>query len=344
MPTLQDVAKRAGVSTATVSKVLSNTPYFTEETRLKVMQAVQELGYVPNIAARALAAGKTHIIAVVFPYVFDTIFKDPVVLLILESIEEACNQRGYNILLSTPRLQGHTPDEQYQQLIQSGYIEGVIALDNVPDASVLDIVHDRHIAAVTIGYHPSPYYVYSDDYSGGHQQMAYCLELGHRHIGIITVDADLNFSIQRRHEGMRDAAAAVGVDFDRLPQATGDFSSDSGRRGARTLLTDHPELTALLCLNDRMAIGAMRQAQEMGRTIPDDLTVLGYDNIPTAEMVIPGLTTIDQQATKSGSEAARMLFEILDNAQPESVEIPTRLVIRQSSQALDANPMNPEGR
>ena len=94
MPTLQDVAKRAGVSAATVSKVLSNTPYFTEETRGKVLQAVEELEYIPNLAARALAAGRTQIIAVVFPYLYDPIFKDPLVMKILEGIESECTQEG----------------------------------------------------------------------------------------------------------------------------------------------------------------------------------------------------------------------------------------------------------
>ncbi|MBN8618508.1 MAG: LacI family DNA-binding transcriptional regulator, partial [Anaerolineae bacterium] len=107
MPTLQDVAQKAGVSTATVSKVLSNTPYVSETTRLKVMEAVNELGYTPNLAARGLSSGKTHIIAVVFPYMYEAFFTDPLVLLILQGIEGECTQRGYNILLSTPRLRAN---------------------------------------------------------------------------------------------------------------------------------------------------------------------------------------------------------------------------------------------
>src|SRR5215207_9299732 len=103
MPTLQDVAKKAGVSTATVSKVLSNTPYVSDATKAKVLEAVEALGYRPNLAARALSSGKTHIIAVVFPYIFDAIFKDPLVMAILEGVESVCTEQHYNILLSTPR-------------------------------------------------------------------------------------------------------------------------------------------------------------------------------------------------------------------------------------------------
>lgn len=331
MPTLQDVAKRAGVSTATVSKVLSNTPYFTEKTRLKVMQAVEELGYLPNLAARALSTGKTQIVAVVFPYIYDAIFTDPLVLRILEGIETESTQRGYNLLLSTPRLTEGRPDEHYMQLIQSGYIDGILALDNVPLASVLEPVNKKGIPCVAIGYHPTAYYVRSNDYSGGLQLMEHILGQGHRHIGIISVSKQMNFSVNRRMQGLEDAAAAAGVDFSSLPIVNGDFSTSSGADGAEHLLSNFPELTALICLNDRMAMGAIQKARELGRSIPDDLAVVGYDDIPTAATFSPSLTTITQQAPELGRAAAYMLFEVLDKKTPAPIELETHLIIRQSS-------------
>ena len=153
MPTLEDVAKRAGVSTATVSKVLSNTPYFTEKTRSKVMRAVAELGYIPNLAARALSSGKTGIIAVVFPFVYEAIFTDPLVMYILQGIEAVCAQQGYNLLLSTPRLAENEIDVTYLQLVQSGYLDGVIAIDNHPQVSALTAVRAKGTPAVSMGYH-----------------------------------------------------------------------------------------------------------------------------------------------------------------------------------------------
>jgi LacI family repressor for deo operon, udp, cdd, tsx, nupC, and nupG len=178
MATLEDVAKKAGVSTATVSKVLSNTPYFTEATRIKVMQAVDEIGYMPHLAARALSSGKTNIIAVVFPYVFDTIFTDPLVLRMLEGIEAECTPRGYNILLSTPRLSEHGPDQHYQQLLQSRYIEGIIALDNVPITSVIAPAEALNIPAVAIGNYATQKRVQSDDFSGFIQLFDHIVSLG----------------------------------------------------------------------------------------------------------------------------------------------------------------------
>ncbi len=332
MPTLEDVARRAGVSTATVSKVLSNTPYFTETTRQKVTQAVAELGYIPHLAARALAAGKTCIVAVVFPYVYDAIFADPLVLAILEGIEAECSQQGYNILLSTPRLtRDDSIDEHYLRLIQSGYIDGAITLDNVPFASVLDPIHKKGIPVVNIGYHPTDYYIRSDDYGGGRLLMDHVLDLGHRAIGIIGIPHDLNFTTTYRIDGLRDAANARGIDFDALPNVEGDFSIASGAACAACLLEKHSDITAIICLNDRMAMGAIQQMRRFNRFIPEDISVVGYDGIAMADFFDPPLTTVSQQAPALGRAAARMLFDVLNRKSPDPLVFPVELIARQSS-------------
>lgn len=331
MPTLEDVARHAGVSTATVSKVLSNTPYFTPATREKVMRAVREIGYIPNLAARALSSGKTHIIAIVFPYVFDTILTDPLVLNIVEGIEAECSARGYSMLLSTPRMSEEGADQNYIQLVQSGYLDGLIALDNWPVASALEEARRRSVPSVAIGYHEHEYYVRSDDFAGGYALMQHLHALGHTRIGIISVPEASHFSIQRRLDGLRQAAADLALDFAAMPECDGDFSTPSGAACAGQLLVDYPDLTALICLNDRMAIGAIQQAQALGRRVPDDLTVVGYDDLPLAALVTPALTTVTQHARELGQAAAQMLFAVLSGEQPEPVELPTKLVIRQSS-------------
>ena len=331
MPTLRDVAKRAGVSTATVSKVLSNTPYFTEATRQKVEQAIRELGYSPNLPARALASGKTEIIAVVFPFVNDPLFTDPFVLHMLQGIEAACHERGYNLLLSTPRLSADGPDDQYFRLLQSRYLDGVIALDNVPLVSVLDPARAQGIPCVAIGYHPAGHYVRTDDYGGGLQGMQHLIQLGHRHIGIISVAQTLNFAVNYRLDGMRAASETHGLDYDALPVAEGDFSVSGGAAQAARLLEHHPHLTALICLNDRMAMGAVQYLHALGKRVPEDVSVIGYDDIPAAAISTPPLTTIDNQAPILGQSAARLLFDLLDGQQVQSMVLPTQLVARAST-------------
>lgn len=332
MPTLQDVARHAGVSTATVSKVLSNTPYFTEETRQKVMQAVQALGYRPNLLARALSSGKTHTLAIAFPYIYDAIFKDPLVMHILEGVEAVCTQNHYNILLNTPHLTPDGPDEHYQRLVQSGFIEGIITIDNIRLSSVTALAVQNNIPAVTLGYHQGDYIVRSDDFCGGQILMDYLLSLGHRRIGVISI-APGNFAIEGREAGMRDVAKNAGIDH--LPVALGDFSTTSGYNAAQDLHTTYPDLTAIACLNDRMAIGALRYFQNAGLNVPRDVSVTGYDNIAISGITNPPLTTIDQQPGKLGETAAQMLLSILkgDQATPSSVVLQPQLLVRGSCSA-----------
>lgn len=331
MPTLQDVAKRAGVSIATVSKVLSNTPYFTEETRDRVMLAVRELGYMPNLAARALSSGKTHIIAVVFPYVYDAIFKDPLVMQVLEGIESVTSERGYNILLSTPRLTSDGPDDNYQQLIHSGYIEGLIAIDNVPLASVGKTAIERSIPSVVLGYAPARYSVRSDDHSGGEQLVRHVVDLGHQRVGVISVPETMNYAINERMSGVRAALGAANIDLHDRDTAYSDFSSEGGYHACAELNVRERGMTAIICLNDRAAFGAIQYLKEQGMRVPEDVSVVGYDNIAASSIFTPHLTTIDQKASAQGQYATQMLFDILNGQSPDPVVVPVELITRSST-------------
>lgn len=337
MPTLQDVAQRAGVSTATVSKVLSNTPYFTDETREKVMKAVRELGYIPNLAARALSSGRTHIITVVFPYIYDTIFKDPLVMNIIEGIEAVCSDAGYNLLLSAPRLTAEEPDENYHKLVRSGYIDGLIAIDNVPSVSVAATARQHQIPTVVIGHHKAEFFVRSDERSGGEQIMRHVLELGHRRIGVITVPQDMNLAINERVAGLRSVMEQHNLDFNALPLTYGNFSATSGAAAAAELIANHPDLTTLLCINDRMALGAIQKLRELGKRIPEDVSVIGYDNIAIARLASPTLTTVDQKPVQLGTHAARMMMDMLNGISPESAVLPVELIIRESTAAPNSS-------
>jgi len=330
MPTLQDVAKRAGVSTATVSKVLSNTPYVSDKTRAKVMQAIHELGYRPNLAARALSSGKTNIIAVVFPYIYDAIFKDPLVMNILEGVENICRKQHYALLLSTPRLHTDGIDENYVQLLQSGYVDGVIVIDNVESISFAAEAHKMNIPCVVLGYHEASYSVRSNDEAGGYLMMRQVLQCSHEHIGFITVPGEMNIAIAHRLRGIKRALAESKLEFERLALVQSDFSVDGGTQAAQQLLRMQPDLTAIVSLNDRMAIGAMRYLQDIHKRVPDDISVTGYDNIASSVVSNPPLTTIDQRAVMLGQKATRLLFAVLEGHKPSSVVLSPELVKRDS--------------
>lgn len=332
MPTLQDVAKKAGVSTATVSKVLSNTPYFTEETREKVMKAVDDLGYVPNLAGRALSSGKTNIIGIVFPYIYDAIFKDPLVMQIIEGIESVTQGNNYNLLLSTPRISADGPDIAFQQLIRSRYVDGIIAIDSIPLFSVAQFAMHHNIPTVVIGNTPeATYFVRSDDIAGGEALASHVVDLGHRDIGVISVPDNMNYAVNDRMQGVIQSFQQHGIQFDDTRFEESDFSTSGGANAVKNLLVRHQTITAIICLNDRMAIGAIRQLRKDGYRVPDDITVVGYDNIAISAVINPSLTTIDQHAMKMGQEAAEMLFKILNGQAVESKLLPIELIVRSSS-------------
>lgn len=330
MPTLQDVAQKAGVSTATVSKVLSNTPYFSDATRDKVMQAVAEVGYIPNLAARALTTGKTNIIGVVFPYIYETIFEDVMIMSMLKGIEAECRKRNHNILLSTPHVDG-TIDMQFQMLVQSGYFDGMISLDSIQQTSFSEFAHENGLPSVVIGYHESPYFVRCDDFAGGRDLMNHVVAMGHRDIGVITVPEHANIGVDERMRGILEGYESVDILADTLPVTYGNYSIESGRCATKKLLAAAPNLTALVSINDRMALGAIQYIQSIGKHVPEDISVVGFDNIELSELVSPSITTVDQRASEQGQIAAQMLFDVLDEKSPESVVLETRLILRDSS-------------
>lgn len=336
MPTLQDVAKKAGVSTATVSKVLSNTPYVSEATRDKVLDAVSTLGYRPNLAARALSSGKTTIIAVVFPHIYDTIFKDPLVMRVLEGVETVLTDQGYNILLSMPRLSHDASatqaDEHFVRLVQSGYIEGLIAIDNVEAFSFAAFAETHNIPAVILGHHAGDYTVCSNNVLGGKLLMEQVLADGHRHIGVISVAPETNLAIQERMHGIKDVYQHSGLDTPLLIVES-DFSSQGGASAVAELLAKAPYLTAIIAMNDRMAIGALSGLQALGKRVPEDISVIGYDNIPLAGVAQPQLTTIDQKPVDLGKAAANLLLKRLHGETPTNVVIDPELIKRESLSA-----------
>ncbi len=336
MPTLQDVARLAGCSTATVSKVLSNTPYVSEETRARVLEAVRQLNYRPNLAGRALSRGRTHIIGVVFPYVYDHIFRDPLVLAIVEGIESVLTQQDYSILLSTPRMASAAGDPMFEQLLRSGYLDGMIAIDSVPESNVAALATAYRVPLVVLGYHDSPYQVHCDDYAGGQLMMNYLLSLGHRRIGIIRIPQAKNIAVDERWRGICDALHAAGIDPASLPTAEGDYSTRSGAAATAQLLERAPDLTAIASLNDRMAIGALQTLHALGRAVPDEISVIGYDNLTLSEMTSPPLTTVSQHASTLGERSAQMLLQVLHNQQPSIAVIAPTLRERASCAPLRA--------
>ncbi len=333
MITLRDVAQRAQVSVSTASRILSNSPKekFAESTQLKVLRASMELGYRPNFAARALASGKSRIIAAVFPRIYDSPFTALASLQILSGIEEFCSHNGYHVLISSPSMVNGKVDNNFTDLLASGYPDGIIIDGHFNVDPIMNVLNELALPTVVLGYHPHPFYLRSDNFLGGSLLMQHLLEQGHRSIGIVGIPHGMSPAADQRVQGIKATLSDAGLNFADLPRVDGTYSGDSGAMAAAQLMTQHPHLTALIALNDRMAIGAIRQLQEMNYCVPDEVSVVGYDDLPQSRDSHPALTTINQQLADWGSLAMTMLLELLEGREPEPVVLPPRLMIRKST-------------
>jgi DNA-binding LacI/PurR family transcriptional regulator len=338
MANIYDVARRAKVSTATVSKVLSNTPYVSLETRQRVLEAVRELGYIPSLAARSLTGNRTFVIGLAIPYDPDYLFDDPFLLQIIRGVEEVANDRDYNLLFSTARQAD--PQSAYTRLLRSGYVDGVITLETFIGSEPSRKLEESGFARVTIGYPVQTAgdnrrvanAIHSDDYSGALEATRHLLALGHRRIAIINGPAHFMMAMEERLQGYRDGLAEYRLEIEPALMTNGDFTVESGYLAARTLLQLSPRPSAIFSFNDRMALGALRYARELGLNIPGDLSVVGFDDV-VALAADPPLTTVHQSGVEMGKMAAQKLFGLINNEiEPfDQIILPIEFIIRGST-------------
>jgi DNA-binding LacI/PurR family transcriptional regulator len=321
------------VSISTASRILSNSTSekYSEATQARVLRASLELGYRPNFAARALVSGKTHIIAAVFPRVYDTPFTALASLQILSGIEDFCSENGYHALLSSPRIFDGVVDSSFADMLAGGYPDGIIIDGNFHIEHIMKVIERFNLPTIVIGYYEYPYYLRSDNFMGGSLLMAHVIELGHTQIGIIGLPDGVSPTADERLKGLHAQAAEAGLDFDVLPRVDGTFSAESGGAAVAALLKINPNLTAIIALNDRMAMGAVRQLQKMGYAVPEGISVVGYDDLPQSGEFHPPLTTINQQLSAWGRLTMTMLVKLMAGEQPEPIVLQPRLVVRKSS-------------
>lgn len=333
MATIDEVAVRAGVARGTVSKVLAGTYYVSAQTREKVLRAAEELSYRPNLAARALSKGRTFVVGLLIPYDPDQLFADPHLLDIIRGVEAAANERDYNVLLSTAH-RPYDPKSAYTRVLRSNYVDGMVVIEGVNMAAIAEQLEQQQSPWVISGY-PVPgstaYCVHADDAGITAALAQHLLALGHDRIGVISAEPRPG-AFDERLRGFRAALEAVGVGFDPARLVYGDMSVESGYAAAQQLLTQADRPTAIWALNDRMALGAMQWAREHGVRIPTDLSIAGFDDIPSAALSDPPLTTVRLPSYREGQEAIALLFRLLEGsaAQP-AVLVPTNVITRGST-------------
>jgi len=337
--TITQVARAAGVSTQTVSRVINERPDVAPETRLRVQGVIEQLDYRPNILARSLIHRRSHTIGVV---AMASGFYGPSTTLV--GIEKITRNLGYSLLLD---FMHHPESDDIDRIITrllSHQVDGILW-------AVPEIGNNRDWLARKGAYLPIPVIYLSmqpmhavpvaaiDNFLGGHLATEHLLTQGYRQIGIITGPLDW-WESRQRLDGWRKALVEAGCPPEAPQIVIGDWSAASGAAGIHTLWQQFPELDAVFACNDQIALGALQAAHRIGKRIPQDLAIVGFDNLPESQFFWPALTTIDQPLVELGGCAVEALVRLISaehsgehGVEAESILLLPRLVVRDSTSA-----------
>jgi DNA-binding LacI/PurR family transcriptional regulator len=302
-PVMSDVAQLAGVSHQTVSRVINGSPQVRAGTRQRVLAAMQELGYRPNAVARALVTGRSQTLGVVS---FDTTLYGPAST--LYGIERAAHEAGYFIVVASLKVLNRASVLDGVDRLRRQGVDGILVIAPQQDAveALLHVPRDIPLLAVVAGPDGLPV-VGVDQVTGAARATRHLIDLGHRAVWHLAGPSDF-VEAQERVAGWRLATDAAGLDPP--PPLFGDWSARSGYDLGRRLATD-PEVTAIFVANDQMALGVLRAMHEAGRNVPDQVSVVGFDDVPEAPYFIPPLTTVRQDFDEMGSLGVRLLLRIM---------------------------------
>lgn len=326
MATMRDVAERAGVSLSTVSHVINETRYVSAVVRQRVLDAMEALEYRPNELARSLRRGQTNTIGLILPDSSNPYFAE-----IGQAIEVTAFARGYNVILCNTS-NDLTREELYVDVLRNKQVDGIIFVASGDRSeSVRELLRsnypvvlvDRSLKGVELDA------VLVNNYDGGCQAIQHLIDLGHTRIGCVTGPHNLTPSAERI-TGYRDTLESNGLPYDEALIMPGDFRPNSGYQAATTLLQSDDPPTGIFACNDLMALGVMRAATTLGLRVPDDLSIVGFDNIELASYSIPPLTTVSQPTNEMGRTGVQMLIHRIETNEdpPGSAVLQPELVIR----------------
>lgn len=328
-PTLIEVAKLAGVSIGTVSRVINNAPHVSRKARHVVERAIEELGYVPNLAARSLASQRSGAVVLAIssddPALFANLFFAQVISGVNAVIEES-DLELMLVLAASERGRG-----RLAKILQSRAAAGVMLLalrendplSKIAEESGVPVVHGGR----SLGATPE-WYVDADNRGGARQAVEYLISTGRSRIATITGPQDMHAGVAR-YVGYREAVALAGLSDRRVVHS--DFTEQGGRAAMAQLLEEHPDLDAVMVASDIMAAGALVLLKERGIDVPEEVAVVGFNDIVSAQYTQPALTTIRQPIEALGREMTRMLLALMRDERPTSLILPTELVIRDSA-------------
>lgn len=335
MPTIVDVARLAGVSTATVSNAFSGRRPVAPETRDRVQAVAKRLGYRPNHVAASMVTGRTRTIGVVVPDISNPFFSE-----LVRAAENAAGSRGYMTLVASSELDAALED-RYVDVMHDKRVDALLylpgtgrlpaGLGGILAADTPLVVLDEALPSAPAGAS----IITTDNERGGEIVARHLLDLGHRHIGVIGGPRSLPTSRQRL-AGFRRGLRRAGIPLERSrARHAAAYTRADGAEAARRLLAQDARITALFCANDLIALGALEAARGIRRAVPGDLSIAGFDDIFVSELVSPSLTTVRQPIGRLGKEAAELAIDLIEGRAtgPQRQLLPVELVVRESTGA-----------
>lgn len=330
---IKDIAEAAGVSHSTVSRALGDSPLVKAETKARIQRLAQEMGYSPDAIARSLVTQRTHTVGVVV-----TTITDPFVAEVVQGVEDMAQANDYSVILASSASE---PQRELAsvEMLRAKRVDTVIVTSSRVGALYLEHLERIGVPVVLVNNHnqQSGRYTFSvsvDNQHGGHLATAHLTQRGHRRIGYVSGPADHSDDAERL-AGYRRALVEAGISFDPALVVPGNGRLDGGERALRALADLAESPTAVFCYNDMTAIGLMSAARRIGLSVPQDLAVVGFDDIPLAAHVFPTLTTVAQPQRDMGRQAMGMALALMsgdDASAPFSdIVVKGELVVRESS-------------
>ncbi|HET7375744.1 MAG TPA: LacI family DNA-binding transcriptional regulator [Anaerolineae bacterium] len=327
---LETIAKLAKVSRSTVSRVINNHPHVSPATRERVLEIIRKKNFQPNLAARGLAKGHTRVLGLVIPMSVPALFTDPYFSTFIQGVAAACNVHDHSVMLwlADPEYERRT----IRQILYSGLIDGVIVASNLLDDPVVQALVESDFPFMMNGRHPGNdrvNYVDIDNIASAREAVSHLFRLGRRRIGTVTgphnmiagADRLLGYTL-----ALRDRGQAVDAEL----VVESDFTETGGYYAMQRLMAHQPD--AVFVASDTMAVGVLQALREAGRRVPEDIAVVGFDDMPFAARTLPPLTTIRQPIQRSGELATETLIDMIQHphAAPRRIILPTELVVRAS--------------
>jgi len=330
--TIKDVAKVANVAPSTVSRVIANSPRISEKTKERVREVMDQLGYHPNFIARSLASQSTRAIGLVMPSSTDVVFQNPFFPTVLSGLSEGAHSKQYALHMTT----GKTEDEIFDgvvAMVQGGRVDGVVLLYSKVEDRVIAYLRERDFPFVVIG---KPFkddenisYVDNDNFKAGKEVTEHLIQLGHDRIGFIGGNLDLVVTVERLL-GYEKALRNSGISLVDEYIVNDEFLRESGQDAVKVLLSLEKPPTAMVVADDLMALGVLNKLDELGISVPDDISIVSFNNVLIAEMARPPLTSVDINIFDLGYQATKSLIQKIENpGEPiKRIIVPFKIVPR----------------